>query len=511
LIETSGRLIIPAKHFSDFLERYKGKRVARENLKRETGIKRKPENRYFEAFLLRSFLYKVSKSDPKYLEPFLLENNWSDYAKSWTISENLHYPFRGKIAFIVSEKNGKKKLVCHPQRSELVEKIIFEPGFLTLRIPGVNLEPRHKAKVCQKLLQYCGSSNYISIDELKKIKKETHTNPESFLVLLRSLELLKKQGSSYLIDGPHLFCEEFRKSNGFSDLEKAARVILRKDVEKMQYITTVLLWIEARERFVEPWNEPIGIGKDEDEYLKLAIIETSLNSAAISDVLKEFSKFNAFFEYYRRELIGQIGYECYVTLSCHADSLGLVGAYLESTLDLSKIFKTSFRKEKFERHVKYLLRFIDEKSLTSAINRKDLNLIRRKLTKSEIINLNISNYSREIVSDQCFSNVFIISKLPVKDEYFKENVIETLRKPHIWKNRQGYFYYPDFRFIMSAKMGLTFNAFDRLLAYHIQDDVDFYSKLYLPILWGIRIKEHKIDESLKSVVPEPFDSISLKA
>jgi hypothetical protein len=64
---------------------------------------------------------------------------------------------------------------------------------------------------------------------------------------------------------------------------------------------------------------------------------------------------------------------------------------------------------------------------------------------------------------------------------------------------------------MSAKMGLTFNAFDRLLAYHIQDDVDFYSKLYLPILWGIRIKEHKIDESLKSVVPEPFDSISLKA
>lgn len=503
--------------------KYKGEKISRNDLKtlkilsnlkigksKAKKQEKRRESKFFEAFLLRSFLYKISKEDPNYLEPFLINGNWIDYANSWKIGENVHYPFRGKIAFIVNEK-GQKKLVCHPENSAEVDKIIFEPGYLSLlNTPDAKIQARHKAKVCKKILQYCGSSAFINAIDLEKIKNETHINPEGFLFLLTFLGLLKKKDSNYVIDGPHLFCNEISKTYGFSDLEKAARVILRRDVERPMHITTVLLWLEARERTIEPWSESLGIGKKEREYFDLACNETSLNAVVISDILKDFSKFNAFLEHYRRELIGKTGYECYVTLSCHVDSLGLVGAYLENRFDLNDIFKTSFKKEKFERHVNYLLRFIDKKSLIDAINRKDLDFIRRKLVKSEIIDLNISNYSKNITSNKCLSNVFIVSKLPVRDNYFKHSVIETLKTPHIWKHSEGYFYYPDFRFIMSAKMGLTFNAFDRLLAYHIQNDIDFYSKLYLPVLWGIRLREQKIDKSLLSVVPEAFDSIGLK-
>jgi hypothetical protein len=516
-------LYIDGKWFSNFLEKHKNRRILRDDLKNpdfltNLGIKKPkdtarehPEERFFEAFLLRSFLYRVCRDDDKYLEPFLIDGNWSDYAKAWKIGK-FHLPFRGKIAFLVSE--GKtKKLVCHPETSSNVDKILFEPGFLSLRIPGFEVIPNYKANVCQKLIEHCGSS-VIKIEDLELIKNQTNVAPERFLVILESLGLLKRSDEGYIIDGPGLFCDEIRKTVGFNDLEKAARVILRRDSEKMMYVTSVLLWLESRERYIEPWDQSIGVGKKEEDYLNFAASETSLNKLAISNVFREFSKFKAFFEYYPRELKGMAGYSCYATLSCHVDSLGFIVGYLQGTLEPEHFFKTTLKREKFRRHVEYLLRFINADSLVRIAERKDLSLLRQKLTNSEIIRLSVNlGGGHDFVTSSnnlCLSNVFVVSKLPVKDDYFKEKVLETLKGPHEWKTAQGYFYYPDFRFIMSAMLGMNFNAFDRVLAYQIQNDIDFYSKLFLPILWGIKRKSLRIDDSLLSVVPEPFDSIALR-
>jgi hypothetical protein len=522
---SSARLTIDGKWFSEFLKKYRDHSIFRNDLKTSEflstlGIRKSkgsgrenPEERFFEAFLLRSSLYRISRENPGYLEPFLIKSNWSDYADAWKIGKHatLHHPFRGKIAFLVSNRK-RKELVCHPKTPNLVDKILFEPGFLSLRIPGVAVIPHHKAEVCEKILERC-NSRVLQTHDLETIEKEAHANPERFLVILESLRLCIKKEAGYIIDGQGLFCDEIRKTTGFSNLEKAARVILRRDADTMMYISNVLLWLESLEKVSEPWSQPIGEGKDEADWFRFAAQDTSLNTPAIINVLREFSKFNAFLEWHPKELPGQTGYTCYATLSCHVDSLGLIGAYLQHILNPEDIFKTSLKIEKFKRHVDYLLRFIDRDSLIRVVNRKDLSLLRQRLTNSELINLNMDQGDLDqatSVQHQCFSNVFVVSKLPVKDSYFKEKILETLKSPHTWKDPQGHFYYPDFRFIMSAMMGLTFSAFDRVLAYQIQNDVDFYSRLFLPILWGIRIRKQKIDDSLLSVVPEPFDSIALR-
>ena len=522
------RLIIYGKWFSDFLEKYKGRPILSDDLKTpqllsQLGIRvsksyrrEDPRSRFFEAFLLRSFLYRISGKDSKYLEPFLIDGNWSNYADSWKISKYpmLHRSFRGKIAFLISE-NGKKKWVCHPETSDSVDKIWFDPGILSLRFPGVNVIPRYKAFVCEKILERCGLKRIKSSD-LQAIRKETNANPETFMAVLESLELATKNVAGHLIAGQGLFCDEVRKTKGLSNLEKAAKVILRRDSKRIMYITNVLLWLESQEHIEEPWVQPIGSGKSEKEQFSFVIRNTSMNAPAVVNVLRDFSKFEAFLEWYSREVLeDQMRWirNNYVTLSWHIDALSFIAAYLQHGLKPEKIFKTELKKEKFTRHVEYLLRFIDEDNLIAAVSKKDLYLLKRKLTNSELIDLNPTHKMPEAVSldlQPCLANVFVVSRLPVKDSYFKEKVLETLKNDHIWKDPQGHFYYPDFRFIMSAKLGLTFSAFDRVLAYQIQNDIDFYSRLFLPILWGIRIQRQKIDKTLLSVVQEPFDSISLR-
>ena len=522
------RLIIDGKWLSKFLEKYKERPILSNDLKTpeflsQFGIrvsksyKREgPRSRFFEAFLLRSFLYRINRKDPRYLEPFLIDGNWSNYVDSWKISKDpvLHRPFRGKIAFLISE-NGKKKWVCHPETSDSVDKIWFEPGILSLRFPGTDVVPRYKANVCEKIIEHCDFKRLKSSD-LETIRKETKANPEPFMVVLESLELTTKNTAEYLIGGQGLFCDEIKKTEGFFDLEKAAKVILRRDSRRIMYITSVLLWLESREHIEEPWVQPIGSGNGEKKQFSLVIRNTSMNAPAVANVLRDFSKFETFLEWYIREVLdNRMRWirNNYVTLSCHIDALSFIGAYLQHKLQLRKIFKTEFKRERFKRHVRYLLRFIDEDNLIAAVNRKDLNLIGSKFTHSELIDLNPSRKIPEAVPldlKPCLSNIFVVSRLPVKDSYFKERVLETLKNDHIWKNPQGHFYYPDFRFIMSSKLGLTFSAFDRVLAYQIQNDIDFYSRLFLPILWGIRIQRQKIAKSLLSVVQEPFDSISLR-
>lgn len=528
LKSSTTRLIIDGKWFSDFLEKYKKRSILSDDLKTpeflsqfgakvsKSNKREDPRSRFFEAFLLRSFLYRISRKDSRYLEPFLIDGNWSNYADSWKISKHpmLHRSFRGKIAFLISE-NGKKKWMCHPETSDSVDKIWFEPGILSLRFVGTSIVPRYKATVCEKILERCDFKRLKSSD-LETIRKETNTNPETFMAVLVSLELTTTNVAGYLIGGQGLFCDEIGKTEGFFDLEKAAKVILRRDSKRIMYITNVLLWLESQEHIEDPWVQPIGSGKSEKEQFSLVIRSTSMNAPAVVNVLRDFSKFETFLEWYPRvKLDDKMRWirNNYVALSCHIDALSFIGAYLQQGLQPKKIFKTELKKEKFKRHVEYLLRFMDENSLIAAVNEKDLNLLRRKLTNSELIDLNPSHEILEAVPldlKPCLSNIFVVSRLTVKDRYFKERVLETLKNDHIWKNPQGHFYYPDFRFIMSSRLGLTFSAFDRVLAYQIQNDIDFYSRLFLPILWGIRIQRQKIDESLLSVVQEPFDSISLR-
>jgi hypothetical protein len=522
--------LIDGPALAEFLDTHKNQSIPLETVRdvvllKKLGINiaRKPERKTIEAFLLRSSLYQIDASKPDSLTPYLIVNNWSDYAKSWKIhidNNELHIPFTGKIAFLCANE-GSKMWVCHPQSSAFVDKIYVELGELTF--------PHHelgffKKETCVHLLQNFRLDT-LTPSTLEEIKKNTGFAPDSFLTALIGLKLAVKKDDSYLLSGESpsgeaLFFTELEKIQGDTDLEKAARLLLRRDHQYYMHISTTLAWLESQERVIEPYLSPVGKGRKEKAQMKKIVDCTSLNIRVIANVVREYSQFGSFLEWYPREYFDpellKWTREYYCFLSCHMDSLGFLAASFNIDRFPVRFFKTDTKQEKFKRHLEYLLKFISRDNFLFKMNARQMSSFKEKLDRSEFIDFNPNSEVLKSVMDTavdaawCPYNVFVISKVPVKANVFKEKVLQTLKSESVFKDPQGHFFYPDFRFLLSSELGLSFHSFDNVLAYILSKDIDFRSRLWLPVTFGIKIKKHRIEDTLLSVVGEPFDSISLR-
>lgn len=523
-------ILIDGPSLAEFLDKHKGQSIPKEkikdpNLLERLGIKgiRESEKKALEVFLLRSYLYQVDE-EGRCLRPYLIDGNWTDYTKSWRVilnGQEIHIPFRGKISFFCYS-GGKRSWICHPESSSYIEKIYVDVGEVTLP----TYMGRYKVETCKQILQKF-KFDVLSPEHLKEIEKITNFPPGSFLKALVGLKLAIKANeeyilSGYLPSGEKLFFTELEKTQGDTDLEKVAKVLLRRDHQYFMHISTILSWFEYKERIVEPYEDPIGIvseGKRKTEKGKqFQKIENScsLNNAVVYNVIEEYSKFGFFIEWYPYERLDhnllKWVKEYYCFLSCYMDSLGFLSKGEKIAL---KFFKTKTKREKFKRHLKYLSRFTSSEDFKE-ITQNTLSYIKEKNAKSEFIDFNPDKKSLTSLADiqveqsWCPYNVFVVTRVPIKVDLFKEKVIETLKSENKFKDPQGHFYYPDFRFLLCSQLGLSFQAFDNIFAYVLSKDVDFRSRLWFPVLFGLRIRKHRVEDSLSLAVGEPFDSISLR-
>jgi hypothetical protein len=482
-----------------------------------------PDKKILEVFLLRSFLYQIDATGC--LQPYLIKGNWSDYAKSWKVNidgEEVHLPFRGKIAFLCYE-GGSKKWICHPESSSSVEKIYVDPGELILP----NNLGLYKVKPCREILRNF-RFDVLTQEHLEEISRDTEISRKSvnnFLNALIGLKLAIGRNGDYVLrgvdpsSGEKLFFDELENIQGDTELERVAKLLLRRDHKLYMQISTILSWLEFLERTIEPYEFSVGSGtKDEDGFRKITEF-CSLNIKAVINVVREFSQFGAFIEWYPHYYLNYEKLkwirEYYCFLSCHMDSLGFLANFLKKDNFINEVFKTNTKKEKFKQHISYLLRFTSIKDFIT-VNKNSVADLRLKLNKSEFIDFNpdekilksLENWDTKLA--WCPYNVFIATKVPVKENVFKEKVIETLKSEKRFRDPQGHFYYPDFRFLIASQLGLSFKAFDNIFAYVLSKDIDFRLRLWLPVLFGIKITKHKIEDTLLSVVGEPFDSIALR-
>lgn len=519
-------VLLDGTALSEFLDLNKDRSIPKSEIadlnllkKFRIDVTRKSDKKALEVFLLRSCLYQMDETGC--LRPYLIKNNWSDYAKSWKINidgEEVHIPIRGKIAFL-SYEGGSKKWICHPESSSNVEKIYVELGELTLP----DSLGMYKLKTCKEILQNF-RYDVLTQDNLIEISKNTGFPANSFLKALVALKLAVKKNSDYVLrgvdptSGERLFFDELENIQGDTELEKVAKLILRRDHMLYMQISTILTWLECQEQTIEPYEFLVGAGeKDKDRFRKI-VESCSLNTKAVINVVREFSQFGAFIEWYPRYYLDyqklKWTMESYFFLSCHMDSLGFFANFLKRN-KLIEAFKTNTKREKFKRHMEYLLRFATEKDFTT-IDKTTITNLKLKLNKSEFIDFNSNEQKLKLLENVntdlawCPSNVFIASKVPIKVNVFKEKVMDTLKKEIKFREPEGHFFYPDFRFLITSQLGMSFKAFDNVLAYVLSKDIDFRSRLWLPVAFGIKIRKHRIEDSLLSVVGEPFDSIGIR-
>jgi hypothetical protein len=87
--------------------------------------------------------------------------------------------------------------------------------------------------------------------------------------------------------------------------------------------------------------------------------------------------------------------------------------------------------------------------------------------------------------------------------------LEILQSPSRFKDSQGAFYYPDFRFLVASTLGLAQRTVDQILAYVISTGSDLGRRLwFFPAFGRVPIRERP-DQQLREVVLKPFDSITL--
>jgi hypothetical protein len=492
------------------------------NLLKKFGIEvtRKSDEKILEVFLLRSYLYRIDETGC--LRPYLIEGNWSDYAKSWKVNidgEEVHVPFRGKIAFLCYERGGKK-WICHPESSSNVEKIYVDPGELTLP----NSLGLYKVKTCGEILRNF-RFDVLTQENLEEISRNIQSSTNSFLNALVGLKLVIRRNGDYILrgidpsSGEKLFFDELENIQGDTELEKVAKLLLRRDHKLYAQISTILTWLEFLERTIEPYEFSVGVGKEDKDGFRKIVEFCSLNIKAVMNVVREFSQFGAFIEWYPRYYFNYEKLkwmrEHYCFLSCHMDSLGFLANFLKKDTFIHKVFKTNTKQEKFKRHIEYLLRFTSIKDFIT-VDRNSMTDLKQKLNKSEFMDFNPEEERLRSLENTdtnlawCPSNVFIASKVPVKVNVFKEKVIETLKSKSEFRDSQGHFFYPDFRFLIASQLGLSFKAFDDIFAYILSRDIDFRSRLWFPVAFGIKISKHKIEDSLLSVIGEPFDSIGIR-
>ena len=520
--------VLDGPKIREYLEKYKGQPIPRGDVRNPTVLKelgvtvrneKDPRSKILEVFLLRTSLYKMSSG---HLIPYLIRDNWSDYAKAWRVrlgQFEIHLPFRGKVAFLCNI-SGVRRWVCHPESAAQVEKVFVNSGELTF---SHDLGRFKKETLDLVLTEF--RKPILTEEDLKKIEEQIRNkigrrqDPCSSLDSFVGLGLAHRMNGGYQIENDSLLLNELRTVGGDTDVEKVAKLILRKDSQHYMYIVNILTWLESLEREQEPMKAVMGSGtRDEDKFGRISD-SCSINPTVVRYVI-DYSGLGMFLEWYPRDTLDSRTLrwtkEFYCFLSCCIDSLGILSSKLMGDVDTLKPFiQNKFKLLKIERHASYLLRFADKDEILADASVRNWSRLRQKLAMSEIIDFNPSESELSSISTftdigpPCPSNVFIISKVPVNLDEFKQKVLQTLTDELSLRDSEGTFYYPDFRFLMCSRLGLSFNAFDRILAYALSKDLSFRARLWFPVYYGVKVRKHKIDEGLLSVLQEPFDTISL--
>jgi hypothetical protein len=491
---------------------------------RESGRKSGKTIRILEYFLLRSYLYQ---SEGNALIPYMISSNWPDFARGWKTKvdgEEIHIPFLGKIAFLC-KTNGAKKIVCHPDSVADIDKICVDTGMLTFQkdpVDKINLMYRPKA--CELIL------------DMRKRKKltEDFLQEENILPFSRalvSIGLAQRKGTSLKLEGDGLLLTEMKKIEEDDDLEKVGRLILRNEQKKQAQISSVIVCIEYFERQAPPFEKAVGAGpryreskRTKKRYENLGhyqMVENicSIDNRVATNVLSVrgdsspgFAAFGAILDTYHRTIVkaGQDWAENFSFLTWYTDSLSYLTLSSERLIQLNwseaKTIKT-------KRHRAFLSRFVNDKALHIA-SQKDLMKLQSNCKKSEFIDMNIDlnrfpQLRGHTEVEYCSSNVFAASKVPVERDFFESMVLRILQSPSGFKDAQGSFYYPDFRFIVASTLGLSLGSVDHILAYVISTGSDLGRRLWFFPAFGKIPRRDRPAQELADVVLRPFDSIIL--
>jgi len=528
---------IDASKLAEFLDDSKNKRLNRASLRAdldllrragvsvsETGRKFGRKIRTLEYFLLRSHLYRPEGND---LTPNLISSYWSDYVKAWKIKidgEEIHIPFLGKIAFLC-RTNGAKKMVCHPDSAAMIDQICVDAGMLTFQKDPDHVNLMYKVKTCETILDKYRHKQ-LTEDFLQ------HLSNAPFGRALISIGLARREGKSFTMQGDGLLLTEMKKIREDDDLEKVGRLILRREQKKQAQISSVVVCLEYLERQKPPSKNPIGSGtryreskRTKKRYESLdhyQVIEDicSIDNRVATNVLASrgdsspgFAAFGAVLDTYHKMegRAGQDWVENFSFLSWYTDSLAYL-AHPSGKL-YSQLNWPNFKILKTKRHKAFLSRFVKDESLR-VVSRKDLMPLQSKCKGIEVIDMNIDaekfpqlkNYSD---AGYCFSNAFVTSKVPVDRELFESSVLDILQSPSGFKDSQGAFYYPDFRFLVASTLGLSLKGVDQILAYVISTGSDLGRRLWFFPAFGKVPRRDRPDQQLIDVVLKPFDSITL--
>jgi hypothetical protein len=527
---------IDASRLAEFLDKNKNRKLDRNSLRTDVDLLKKAgvsileESRKFgrkirtlEYFLLRSHLYRP---EGDYLAPNLISSSWHDYAKSWKTEidgHEIHLPFLGKIAFLC-KVNGALRIVCHPDSASLIEKICVDTGILTFQKDPDKVNLMYKAKKCEAILHAY---------KHKKLTEEFLQNVGNspFGRALLSIGLAKKEGEAFSLVGDNLLLTELKKLKEDDDLEKVARLIVRNEQRRQAQISSIIVCLEFFERQKHPSESPVGSGsryweskRTKKKYERLGhyeVIEgySSLDSRVASNIFTKtggtpgFAAFGAFLDTYNRveTRLGQDWVDTFVFLSWYTDSVAYLAAQSE-TLG-KRLGWPDFKTLKTRRHKSFLLRFIKDEAF-HITSQKDVASIQLKSRSSEIIDMN--TYPEKFLQlcggskvEYCPSNVFLTSKVPVDRELFETSVLSILQSPSRFRDAQGAFYYPDFRFLVASTLGLSLKGVDQILAYVISTGSELGRRLWFFPAFGRVPERDRPDQQLTGVVLRPFDSITL--
>ena len=523
---------IDGQKLAEFLDENRGKKLDKKALRTDSNLlakagltvpshlKLRKQIRVLEYFLLRSQLYTPEGS---VISPYRIRGNWSDYAKSWfeTIgARKIHLPFIGKIAFLCYP--NKRKVICHPESASDIEQIIVDTGGLTFERDPDNVEHRYVKKSCIHLLELY-KQREVNQEEINKIGNN------AFGRALLAIGLAKKEGENYSFRGNGLLLDEIKKMRADDDMEKTARLILRREQGSQAKIASTIVCLESLERVKLPSKNPIGTGpkfwkskRTGGRYKRLGHYELvtdicSFDTRTTADVLGKsdpydgFVTFGSFLDTYYRTYSKEHEEwaDTYSFLSWYTDSFAHLFLSKE---DLEGIGFPEFKNEKTRRHGRFLERIpgnLSSRPLALSTLKEHVQRTR----DSEIIDMNIdlrnSNLESYSPDSYCYSNCYTSSELPVDRELFESTVLRILEEPSNLKDSQGAFYYPDFRFLVASTIGLSLRSVDQILAYVISTNPELSRRLWLFPAFGNVPRRDRPDEQLSNVVLRPFDSIIL--
>jgi len=412
-------------------------------------------------------------------------------------------------------------VICHPESSSIIDKIVVDSGVLTLERSPDRKELRYVRKTCKHILD---------LYKNHKLKENLETISNSpFGRALLSLGLANISNNKYSLKGSGLLLNEMTKIKTGDELEKVARLILRREQKRKAQVSSAIVCLEYLERMKHPSKLPIGSSpryweskRTGKKYERLGHYNRvsqlcSLDTRAAANILAKstpydaYATFGAFIETYYKTGVkgGEDWADTYSFLSWYTDSF----AFLDlSNVERNKLNWPKFKKQKTERHKSYLKRFVKD-AFFQKTTRKGIKKLSLKSPNTEIIDMNlepesISAYDKSEM-DYCPSNVYASSNVPVDRALFESTVLNVLQSESKFKDSQDAFYYPDFRFLVASNIGLNFKNVDQILSYVISTGSDLSRRLWFFPAFGKVPRRDRADPKLAETVLKPFDSITL--